>query len=98
MSSQFEHRWIEDFIALSKTRNFTRAALMRNVTQPQFSRRIRQLEEDLGVALVDRAAHPLELTEAGQIFAVQATELLNQYDAIRRACQRAAQSIAQSEE
>ncbi len=60
--------WFEDFLALSSTGNFSRAAEMRHMTQPAFSRRIKSLEEWLGVALVDRAVQPIVLTDAGSWF------------------------------
>ena len=55
-------KWLEDFLALAETRNFSRAAAQRNVTQPAFSRRIRALESWLGNELFDRAAYPTALT------------------------------------
>lgn len=58
--------WLQDFLALVRTRNFSRAAAERHVTQSAFSRRIQALEEWAGGALFDRSAHPIELTAAGQ--------------------------------
>ncbi|SDC82522.1 transcriptional regulator, LysR family [Variovorax sp. CF079] len=68
--------WLEDFLALAATGNFSRAAEERHMTQPAFSRRIRALEEWLGVVLVDRTSHPATLTEAGEWFRSSAQELL----------------------
>jgi DNA-binding transcriptional LysR family regulator len=59
-------KWMEDFLALVKYGSFTKAAEMRNVTQPGFSRRIRSLEHWLGVDLVDRNVFPTKLTKAGE--------------------------------
>ncbi|SFH73046.1 LysR family transcriptional regulator [Modicisalibacter xianhensis] len=63
-----EIRWLEDFIALAKTRHFSRAADAQNVTQPTFSRRIKLLEEEMGLTLVNRQTLPLSLTPAGEEF------------------------------
>ncbi|MBF8221636.1 LysR family transcriptional regulator [Halomonas sp. 328] len=63
-----EIRWLEDFIALARTRHFSRAAEERNVTQPTFSRRIKLLEEEMGTTLVNRQTLPLSLTPAGEEF------------------------------
>ena len=60
--------WFEDFLALASAGNFSRAAEARHVTQPAFSRRIRSLEEWLGVSLVDRDVQPIVLTDAGYWF------------------------------
>lgn len=47
--------WLEDFVALAESGNFSRAAELRATAQPAFSRHIRSLEEWLGVTLVDRS-------------------------------------------
>jgi len=69
--------WLDDFLALAESGNFSRAAEQRHMTQPAFSRRIRALEEWLGVALFDRSSHPVTLTETGQWFRTVAHEILN---------------------
>ena len=69
-------KWLEDFIALAETRSFSRAAELRYVTQPAFSRRIQALEAWLGSALVDRTTYPTRLTPAGDIFRAEALSML----------------------
>lgn len=54
------------FLALVETRNFTRAAESMFVTQPAFSRKIAELEEELGCQLFLRKTRPIELTPAGE--------------------------------
>ena len=61
-----DHKWLEDFVTLARERSFSRAAQLRHVTQPQFSRRIRSLEMWAGTELVNRAGVPLSLTAAGE--------------------------------
>ncbi|MEZ9524379.1 LysR substrate-binding domain-containing protein [Enterovibrio norvegicus] len=73
-----ESKWLEDFLALAETRNFSAAAVRRNVTQPAFSRRIRMLERSVGAELVDRGQTPIALTESGRVFRVTARTLMNQ--------------------
>lgn len=68
--------WLEDFVALAKTGNFSRAAELRHVTQPAFSRRIRALEDWLGVTLFDRAPQGVTLTTAGETFRGGAEEAI----------------------
>ncbi len=63
-----EVKWLEDFLALAGTSNFSRAAEERHVTQSAFSRRIKQLEAWVGASLIDRATYPSRLTEAGERF------------------------------
>lgn len=71
-----EIKWLEDFQALVEQGSFTRAAEKRHVTQPAFSRRIRSLENWLGVELVDRNSYPVQLTAAGSEFSSNVGELL----------------------
>jgi DNA-binding transcriptional LysR family regulator len=58
-------KWLEDFVALEKTRNFSRAAELRNVTHPAFGRRIKALEAWAGTPLIERGSSPVTLTAAG---------------------------------
>lgn len=63
-----EIKWLEDFVAVASTGNFSRAAETRNVTQPAFSRRLKALEMWIGVPLLDRSSYPITLTPAGVKF------------------------------
>jgi DNA-binding transcriptional LysR family regulator len=65
--------WLRDFECLARTRNFTRAADERNITQSAFSRRIKALESWMGLPLINRATYPVQLTEAGENFLPIAT-------------------------
>ncbi|MDI1273791.1 LysR family transcriptional regulator [Polaromonas sp.] len=58
-------KWLEDFVALAQTRNFSRAAEARNVTHPAFGRRIKALEAWAGTPLIERGSSPVTLTAAG---------------------------------
>ena len=60
-----DHKWLEDLLMLAQERSFSKAAQLRHVTQPQFSRRIRSLELWAGTSLVDRSSVPISLTPAG---------------------------------
>jgi len=59
--------WIEDFLTLARLGSFTRAAEARGVAQSVLSRRVRALEHWAGAALIDRASHPVALTDAGRL-------------------------------
>ena len=78
-----ELKWLEDYLALAKNGSFSKAAEARFVTQPAFSRRIRSLENWLGVSLVDRSQYPTTFTEAGTVFLEQAESLTKQMYASR---------------
>lgn len=78
-----EIKWLEDFVALAEHSSFSRAAEVRNVTQPAFSRRIKQLETWLGASLISRATMPAELTPAGRSFLPVAQETIRTFYAAR---------------
>ncbi len=71
-----ELRWLTDFLAVAQTRSFTKAAELRHTSQAALSRRIQQLEVWLGARLIDRAVYPSRLTDEGERFVAQATEML----------------------
>lgn len=75
---ELETKWLEDLLALADTHSFSKAAERRFVTQPAFSRRIRSLEQALGVTLVDRSSTPVDLTAEGQLFLVTTRSVLSQ--------------------
>ena len=69
-------KWIEDFLHLVETKNFSLAAEKRCVTQSAYSRRIRALETWIGVELFDRRSIPIKVTEQGQKFLPYAEKVL----------------------
>lgn len=73
-----ELRHLRYFVAVAEERNFTRAAKRLNMAQPPLSRQIQQLEEALGVQLLERGSRPLKLTETGKFFYSHAAQLLAQ--------------------
>lgn len=54
--------WIEDILAVAVHGSFQAACEKRNISQPAFSRRIRHIEQALGVTLFDRSARPARLS------------------------------------
>lgn len=74
-----EIRWLKDFETLAALKNFSRSAEECNVSQPAFSRRIRMLEAEIGVELINRQTLPLSLTPAGEVFLVQAGKILRTF-------------------
>lgn len=65
---------IEAFLAVSECGSMTHAAERLFITQPTLSHRIKMLEEDLGIQLINRQKgnRKIELTNAGRMFVVQA--------------------------
>lgn len=80
-------KWPDDFLSIAQTRNFSRSAEDRCVTQSALSRRIQALEAWVGTDLVDRSTYPLVFTPAGKMFssaAGEAMRLLNDARAVLR--------------
>lgn len=76
--------WLEDFLALAELKNFSRAADVRNVTQPAFSRRVRALEDWIGAPLFVRGAQGAILTPAGINFRSFADDMIRSLHQARR--------------
>ncbi|XBS69781.1 LysR family transcriptional regulator [Acerihabitans sp. KWT182] len=91
-----ELRHLRYFIAVAETGSLTVAAEKRLYTsQPSLSRQIRDLEEQVGAALLIRGPRGVELTAAGRAFIDHARLALNQADAAIEAARRAAQPAKQ---
>jgi DNA-binding transcriptional LysR family regulator len=73
---QPELRLIRYFVAVAEEGNFTRAAERLHMAQPPLSAAIRQLEQQLGVALLDRTSRQVRLTPAGEQMLERGRELL----------------------
>ena len=80
-----ELRHLRYFATVAEEQNITKAAARLHVSQPPLSRQIRDLEEELGVALLERSAKSVKLTEAGRVFLVEARAVLARADQARDA-------------
>ena len=75
--SAVELRHLRYFVAVAEMENVSRAAMQRlHVSQPSLSRQIRDLEEEIGVRLLERTAKSVRLTEAGRVFLDEARAIL----------------------
>ena len=75
-----ELRHLRYFVAVAEEQNVTRAAARLHVSQPPLSRQIRDLEDDLNIALFEHGAKAVRLTEAGKVFLTEARAVLNRVD------------------
>jgi LysR family hydrogen peroxide-inducible transcriptional activator len=73
-------RDLKYLVALAEHRHFGRAAAASFVSQPTLSTQIRKLEEELGVALVERAPRKVMLTPVGREIVERARKVLSDVD------------------
>src|SRR5919198_468500 len=76
-------RQLRYLVALAEERHFTRAAAREHIAQPALSQQIRRLEDQLGLALVERTTRSVALTEAGELLVARARPVLTELDAAR---------------
>jgi LysR family transcriptional regulator, hca operon transcriptional activator len=89
-----ELRHLRYFIAVAEAGSLTVAAEKKlHTAQPSLSRQIRDLEYEVGVQLMSRSVHGIELTAAGRAFLDHARLALTQTEAAAEAARRAAQPI-----
>jgi LysR family hca operon transcriptional activator len=91
-----ELRHLRYFVAVAEEGSLTVAAEKRlHTAQPSLSRQIRDLEYEVGVPLLTRSVHGVELTAAGRAFLDHARLALTQAEAAAVAARRAAQPSKQ---
>jgi LysR family hca operon transcriptional activator len=94
---RMELRHLRYFVAVAEEGSLTLAAEKRlHTAQPSLSRQIRDLEYEVGVQLMTRSVHGIELTAAGRAFLDHARLALTQAEAAKEAARRAAEPAKQS--
>lgn len=71
-----ELRHLRYFVAVADALSFTRAAEKLRLAQPSLTRQVRNLEDEIGVRLLDRANNRIALTKEGRVFLSDAKKLL----------------------
>lgn len=77
-----ELRQLKHFLAVGESGSITAAAKKLRLTQPALSRQIKSLEEELDTSLLERGAHSITLTPAGEVLLSEARKLLKASDAM----------------
>ena len=76
-----ELRHLRYFQAVAEEKHFGRAADRLHMAQPPLSQQIRQLEDELGVTLLQRTTRRVDLTPAGEAYLVRVRAILQAVDA-----------------
>jgi DNA-binding transcriptional LysR family regulator len=75
---------VEYFVVVAEELHFGRAAERLHIAQPSLSHQIRQLEQQLGVTLLERTSRRVELTDAGRALLAEGSRLLAQSQRVVR--------------
>ena len=75
-----ELRHLRYFLAVAEALNFTKAAARLRVAQPALSRRVQDLEDEIGVDLLKRSPRGVTLTAEGKLFLEEVREVLKRAD------------------
>lgn len=79
-----QFRALKLFCTVADQRSFSKAAAAHGLTQSAVSQAMQQLEESLGVQLIDRSQRPLKLTDAGQKYFRGLRGVLRSYDQLEQ--------------
>jgi DNA-binding transcriptional LysR family regulator len=80
-------RQLRYFVEAANTRGFNHASARLNVSQSSISRRIQDLEQELGAKLFERSAEGARLTDVGKDFLVRAAFILGEIESARNEAQ-----------
>ena len=80
------------FVVLAEELHFGRAAAREHIVQSALSQQLQRLERELGVRLLKRTTHHVQLTPAGSALLLEARQILAHVDRAAVAAQRAAGS------
>ncbi|ADL51237.1 LysR family transcriptional regulator [Clostridium cellulovorans] len=70
-------RQLRYFLAVAEEEQITSAANKLNISQPPLSQQLKQLEDELGVKLLERGSRKIQLTDAGKLLRIRAEEILH---------------------
>src|SRR5690349_20824701 len=76
-------RQLRYLVSLAEERHFTRAAEREHIAQPALSQQIRRLEDEVGMALVERTTRHVSITPAGELLVARARRILAELDSAR---------------
>ncbi|MER8762937.1 MULTISPECIES: LysR family transcriptional regulator [unclassified Mesorhizobium] len=72
------HKLMQSFMAVAEELHFGRAAARLHISQPPLTKQIQQLEQAMGVRLLERTKRKVELTAAGRVFLDEVRAVLQQ--------------------
>jgi len=85
-----DFRHLRYFQAVAEELSYSKAAQRLHIAQPALSRAVKELEDRLGVTLLDRNRRSVALTAAGRVLLNETSLLLQRFDEAVRKVQRTA--------
>jgi DNA-binding transcriptional LysR family regulator len=85
-----ELRQLRYFVTLAEELHFGRASAREHIVQSALSQQIQRLERELGVQLLNRSTHHVDLTPAGVAFLTEARQILDHVGRATQAARNAA--------
>jgi DNA-binding transcriptional LysR family regulator len=79
-----EFRQLRYLVALAEEQSFTRAAEREHIAQPALSQQIQKLEQEVGLALVERTTRRVSITDAGQLLVARARRILAELESAKQ--------------
>ncbi|MFK8052163.1 MAG: LysR family transcriptional regulator [Woeseiaceae bacterium] len=77
-------RQLKQFVSIAETGSISRSAKEQNISQPALTRSVKNLEEDLGVELIERRSNGVFLTDFGHHLLEYARCIVNDSERVRR--------------
>lgn len=96
MDQSIECELLKIFCKVAELENFSRAAVQLEMAQPVVTRKMKRLEEDLGVELFLRTNRGCQLTRSGKLLAAKAGGILTQLAQLREEVMHSAEDVTGS--
>ena len=93
MISPMAHESLKLFRDIAQTRSFSRGAALNSVGQSAASQHVQELEQELGIELLDRSTRPLVVTAAGHLYAEYCRDVLRRREEFDVAIDRMKQEV-----
>ncbi len=87
-------RTLQIFCDVVARRSFSRAARAQNISQSSASQAVQQIEEHLGVQLIDRSKRPFDVTPAGEDYYAGCRELIDSYSRVEDRVRNHGETVA----
>lgn len=87
-------RHLRVFIAIAEAGNFSRAAERLLLSQSSLTVTLRQLEDELGISLLNRTTRQVQITSDGEKFLIEARRIVDDFDRLMTTTSRSAAQLS----